>query len=65
MMDRAARQSWAARFRKELAGNILPFWMRHAVDRANGGFYGTIGCDLKVDPESPRAAVGISNSKCS
>jgi len=27
------------------------------VDRANGGFYGTIGCDLKVDPESPRAAV--------
>jgi mannobiose 2-epimerase len=57
MMDQAARQSWAARFRRELTGNILPFWMRHAVDRANGGFYGTIGCDLTVDRESPRAAV--------
>ncbi|MGD0201610.1 MAG: AGE family epimerase/isomerase [Bryobacteraceae bacterium] len=57
MMDEAARKLWAARFRKELVGNILPFWMRHTVDRQNGGFYGTIGCDLKVDKESPRAAV--------
>jgi mannobiose 2-epimerase len=57
MMDEAARKLWAARFRKELVGNILAFWMRHTVDRQNGGFYGTIGCDLKVDKESPRAAV--------
>jgi mannobiose 2-epimerase len=57
MLDQAARKLWAARFRKELVGNILPFWMRHAVDRQNGGFCGTIGCDLKVDKESPRAAV--------
>ncbi|MGA2329303.1 MAG: AGE family epimerase/isomerase [Bryobacteraceae bacterium] len=51
------RKLWAARFKKELVGNILPFWMRHTVDRQNGGFYGTISCDLKVDRESPRAAV--------
>ncbi len=47
----------AAQFRKELTENILPFWMRHTVDRENGGFYGTVSCDLKVDKEAPRAAV--------
>jgi mannobiose 2-epimerase len=47
----------AARFRKELTENILPFWMRHTVDRENGGFYGTVGCNLEVEKESPRAAV--------
>jgi cellobiose epimerase len=56
-MDEATRTRWAARFKRELVGNILPFWMRHTVDRQNGGFYGTISCDLTVDRESPRAAV--------
>ena len=57
MMDQAARRQWAARIRKELVEGILPFWMRHAPDRENGGFYGKIDCDLKVDPLAPRAAV--------
>jgi mannobiose 2-epimerase len=48
---------WAARCRQELTGNILPFWMRHTVDRENGGFYGAIDCDLQVDRQAPRAAV--------
>jgi mannobiose 2-epimerase len=48
---------WAAQLRHELTGNILPFWMRHTVDRENGGFYGAIDCDLQVDKQSPRAAV--------
>jgi mannobiose 2-epimerase len=47
----------AARFRKELTGNILPFWMRHTLDRENGGFYGAVGCNLEVEKEAPRAAV--------
>ena len=51
------RMAWAGRIEKELIGNILPFWMRHTVDRDNGGFYGAVGCDLEVDKESPRAAV--------
>ena len=50
-------QEWAARFRRELTENILPFWMRHTVDREHGGFYGAVGCDLQVDREAPRAAV--------
>ena len=47
----------AARFRAELETNILPFWMRCAVDRENGGFHGTIHSDLTVDTKAPRAAV--------
>jgi len=42
---------------RELRGNILPFWMRHTVDRKHGGFYGAVDCDLHVEKESPRAAV--------
>ena len=57
MMDEATKQAWAARIRRELTENILPFWMRHAVDRENGGFYGTISNDLAVGKQSPRAAV--------
>ncbi|MGA2181576.1 MAG: AGE family epimerase/isomerase [Bryobacteraceae bacterium] len=47
----------AARFRAELENNILPFWIRHTVDREHGGFYGTIHSDLTVDKKAPRAAV--------
>jgi len=54
-MNEAAH--WAAQFRDELTGNILPFWMRHAVDRENGGFTGTIDCDLVIDKKAPRSAV--------
>jgi cellobiose epimerase len=41
----------------ELTGNILPFWMRHAVDDLNGGFYGALTIDLQVNNEVPRSAV--------
>jgi cellobiose epimerase len=53
----AAPGDWALRIKAELVGNILPFWSRHAIDRKNGGFYGTIGSDLTVQKESPRASV--------
>jgi mannobiose 2-epimerase len=50
-------REWAARFRQELTGNILPFWMRHTVDRENGGFYGEVDCDLHVRKDAARTAV--------
>ncbi len=53
-MDKSA---WAAQFRKELTGNILPFWMRYTVDRENGGFHGFVSCDLQVDRQAQRASV--------
>src|ERR1039458_4296494 len=47
---------WAARFKQELTGNILPFWMRHTVDCENGGFYGGIDCDMPIDKQAPPAS---------
>jgi mannobiose 2-epimerase len=51
------KRDWAARIEKELRENILPFWMRYAVDRENGGFYGKIDCEGHIDREAPRASV--------
>jgi len=42
---------------KELTGNILPFWMDHAVDKVNGGFYGALSNDLTIHNEEPRSAI--------
>lgn len=44
-------------FELELTGNILPFWMTKAVDRENGGFYGSIDNEMKIDNDAPRSAV--------
>jgi mannobiose 2-epimerase len=35
---------------RELRGDILPFWLKHAVDEAYGGFRGQIANDLRIDP---------------
>lgn len=41
----------------ELRENILPFWLRHSVDRENGGFYGAITNDLQVRNDVERSLV--------
>ncbi len=41
----------------ELREDILPFWMRHAVDKERGGFYGQITNDLAVQADAPRGAL--------
>jgi mannobiose 2-epimerase len=41
----------------ELTYNILPFWIRHAVDNENGGFYGKVSNDLKVDKTADKGGV--------
>jgi mannobiose 2-epimerase len=41
----------------ELAGNILPFWITHAVDPVNGGFHGAVTHDLQVRRDVPRSAI--------
>ncbi len=38
------------RVERELRGNILPFWLKYAVDEEYGGFRGQITNDLTVDP---------------
>lgn len=47
----------AARMERELRENILPFWLNHTVDHANGGFYGALTNDLQVINEAPRSLV--------
>jgi N-acylglucosamine 2-epimerase len=34
-----AMKSYAAQYKNELLEGILPFWMNHSVDHANGGFF--------------------------
>jgi cellobiose epimerase len=48
---------WAGRIRAELTDNILSFWMRRALDRSHGGFFGLIGADGRADAAAPRASV--------
>jgi mannobiose 2-epimerase len=43
--------------KKELTENILPFWMKYAVDKVNGGFYGALTNDLIIHNEVPRSAI--------
>jgi cellobiose epimerase len=47
----------AERLEQELTANILPFWVERTPDPVNGGFYGALSNDLKVDNDAPRSAV--------
>jgi len=38
-MKTAYWQKWNKTYRNELVKNILPFWMKHGIDRVNGGVY--------------------------
>ena len=37
--------NWATSYREDLTGNILPFWMKHGLDRVNGGVYTCVDRD--------------------
>jgi mannobiose 2-epimerase len=52
-----APAAWRAQVEEELLGNILPFWMAHAVDKVNGGFVGALSNELTVHKEEPRSGV--------
>lgn len=42
---------------KELRGNILPFWLKHARDRERGGFVGLVDQNMKVIKDAPRGSL--------
>jgi cellobiose epimerase len=56
-MDTLVRNQYVARVEKELRENILPFWMRHTIDRAQGGFFGEVRGNLEPDAEAERGAL--------
>lgn len=41
----------------ELLTNILPFWLKHAIDEEYGGFRGQIANDLTMDPLAPKGLI--------
>jgi mannobiose 2-epimerase len=43
--------------KKDLTGNLLPWWMEHGIDEKNGGFLGRVDCNDVPDPEAPRFIV--------
>ncbi len=56
-MDPKTRDSYLQRIENELRGNILPFWLRHTVDRERGGFFGEITNDLRVLRDAERGSL--------
>lgn len=57
MPDETRLRAILRRAEAELRENILPFWINHAIDSENGGFYGQISNDLVVDKQAPRGAL--------
>ena len=47
-----AAQALASQLRKELTGNILPYWMERMC-KEKGGFYGRIDGNDALDPTAP------------
>ena len=45
------------RVERELRGDILPFWLKYAVDDEYGGFRGQIANDLTVDPRAHKGLI--------
>lgn len=45
------------RVEAELKEDILPFWLKYAVDEENGGFRGRIANDLTIDPRAEKGII--------
>lgn len=57
MTDREKLESYIQKAETELTTDILPFWIRHGMDKERGGFYGGITNNLAVDKDAPRGAL--------
>lgn len=53
----AIAREWRAELERELKTNILAFWIRHAPDERNGGFFGEISGDLTAKPQADKGLV--------
>lgn len=45
------------RVEHELRSNILPFWLKYAIDEKFGGFRGQIANDLVIDPKAHKGLI--------
>ncbi len=53
----SAFSALSAAAERELREDILRFWVEHTVDKEQGGFYGLITNDLRVDTSAPKGSV--------
>lgn len=56
-MKAKTAQTLRQRMEAELRGDILPWWMEHAIDLENGGFIGALTNDLQANNEEVRSLV--------
>jgi len=56
-MNNGAVANFLGSARKELNGNILPFWLDHSIDNDYGGFRGRITNDILIDKDEPKGLV--------
>lgn len=53
----ASVQALGRRAEQELRSNILPFWLKYAIDGEFGGFRGQITNDLVIDPRAHKGLI--------
>jgi mannobiose 2-epimerase len=51
------KSKWRDELKTEVTGNLLPFWIHHALDKEHGGFYGAVTNDLQIHNDVPRSAI--------
>lgn len=50
-------KTWQQSVHDELEKDIVPFWIKNAVDHDRGGFYGFVTNDLHVKKDAPRGSL--------
>ncbi len=50
-------KSFGYSVKRELDGNLLPFWLDNAIDTTHGGFIGWMSKDGVVDPKAPKGLI--------
>jgi mannobiose 2-epimerase len=56
-MRSTAVEDLRQRAEAELRSNILPFWLKYAIDDVYGGFRGQIANDLTIDPHAAKGLI--------
>lgn len=56
-MDCPDLRTFRRRVRDELYGDIIPFWLKHGLDREHGGFIGYMTNDLSLDPRAYKGLI--------
>lgn len=57
MIDSRIVRDFRGRVEAELREDILPFWLKYAIDEENGGFRGRISNSLEVDPQAEKGLI--------